>query len=119
MHVTETQIDELTRQFRIAVPAADIERKVETRLAELAQTVRLPGFRPGKVPIALVRRRFGDSVKSEIVEEAINESSRAVITDRGIRVALPPRVELASTPGQGDLEYVMAVELLPEVTPPD
>ena len=119
MQVTETQIDELTRQFRIAVPAADIERKVETKLNELAHSVRLPGFRPGKVPVALLRKRYGASVKSEVVGEAINETSQAVISDRGIRVAMPPRVELAESPQQGDLEYTMAVEVLPEITPPD
>src|SRR5512143_7393 len=119
MQVTETQIDELTRQFRIAVPAADIERKVETKLSELAHSVRLPGFRPGKVPVAILRKRYGASVKSEVVGEAINETSQAVISDRGIRVAMPPRVELAESPHQGDLEYTMAVEVLPDVTPPD
>ena len=119
MQVIETQIDELTRQFRIAVPAADIERKVETKLNELAHSVRLPGFRPGKVPVALLRKRYGASVKSEVIGEAIDETSQAVISDRGIRVAMPPRVELAESPEQGDLEYTMAVEVLPEVTPPD
>jgi trigger factor len=119
MQVIETQIDELTRQFRIAVPAADIERKVETKLNELAHSVRLPGFRPGKVPVALLRKRYGASVKSEVIGEAIDETSQAVISDRGIRVAMPPRVELAESPDQGDLEYTMAVEVLPEVTPPD
>ena len=120
MQVIETQIDELTRQFRIAVPAADIERKVETKLNELAHSVRLPGFRPGKVPVALLRKRYGASVKSEVIGEAIDETSQAVISDRGIRVAMPPRVELAESPEQGDiLEYTMAIEVLPEVTPPD
>jgi trigger factor len=119
MQVTETQIDELTRQFRVAIPAADIERKVETKLNELSHSVRLPGFRPGKVPVALLRKRFGASVKSEVLEEAINETSQAVISERGIRVAMPPRVELAGSPEQGDLEYTMAVEVLPQITPPD
>jgi len=119
MQVTETQIDELTRQFHVAVPAADIERKVETRLLELAQTVKLPGFRPGKVPLGLLRKRFGASVISEVVEQAINESSQVVIGERNMRVAMQPRVELASVPEQGDLEYTLSVELLPEITPPD
>lgn len=119
MHVTETQIDDLTRQFHVTMPAADIERKVEARLGELAQTMRLPGFRPGKVPLGLMRKRFGAAVKSEVVEQTINESSQAVISERGLRAALPPKVELAALPEQGDLEYTLAVELLPEVTPPD
>lgn len=119
MQVTETQIDDLTRQFHVVMPAADIERKVEARLDELAHTMRLPGFRPGKVPVGLMRKRYGAAVKSEVVEKAINESSQAVISERGLRAALPPKVELADAPEEGDLSYTLAVELLPEITPPD
>ena len=119
MQVTETQIDDLTRQFHVVMPAADIERKVEARLGELAHTIRLPGFRPGKVPLGLMRKRYGAAVKSEVVEQTINESSQAVISERGLRAALPPKVELADTPEEGDLAYTLAVELLPEITPPD
>jgi trigger factor len=119
MNVTETQIDDLTREFRVNLPAVDIERKVEARLGELAQSMRLPGFRPGKVPVGLVRKRYGAAVKSEVVEQTINESSRTVISERGLRAALPPKVELAALPEAGDIEYTMAVELLPEIAPPD
>ncbi len=119
MQVTETQIDDLTRQFHVVMPAAEIEQKVAARLDELAHTVRLPGFRPGKVPVGLMRKRYGAAVKSEVVEQAINESSQAVISERGLRAALPPKVELADAPEQGDLSYTLAVELLPEITPPD
>ncbi len=119
MQVTETQIDDLTRQFHVVMPAAEIEQKVAARLDELAHTVRLPGFRPGKVPVGLMRKRYGAAVKSEVVEQAINESSQAVISERGLRAALPPKVELADAPEEGDLSYTLAVELLPEITPPD
>lgn len=119
MQVTETQIDDLTRQFHVVMPAADIERKVEARLGELAHTIRLPGFRPGKVPLGLMRKRYGAAVKSEVLEQAINESSQAVISERGLRAALPPKLELAETPEEGGIAYNLAVELLPEITPPD
>ena len=122
MQVTETKIDELTREFRIAVPAADIERKFEKRLGELAHSVKLPGFRPGKVPVALLRKRYGETLRGEILEETINEATKSVIADRGIRPALPPRIEVApgsAAAGSGDLEYTLALEVLPEITPPD
>ncbi len=122
MQVTETKIDELTREFRIAVPAADIEQKFEKRLGELAHSVRLPGFRPGKVPVALLRKRYGETLRGEIVEQTINEATKSVIADRGIRPALPPRIEVApadAAAGSGDLEYTLALEVLPEITPPD
>ena len=69
MQVTETEIDELTRHFRVALSAEDIDRKVDIKLNELAHSARLPGFRPGKVPIALLRKRYGASVKNEVLEE--------------------------------------------------
>ena len=95
MQVTETKIDELTREFRVAVPAADIESKFEKRLGELAHSVRLPGFRPGKVPVPLLRKRYGETLRGEILEETINEATKSVIADRGIRPATPPRIEIA------------------------
>jgi trigger factor len=119
MQVTETQIDELTREYRVAVPAADVQKKVSARLASLAKTIRLPGFRPGKVPLKLVSKRFGHSVKNEAVEETINETSATVISDRGLRPATAPRFSIASAEDGQDLEYTMAVEILPEITPPD
>ena len=103
MQVTETEIDELTRHFRVALSAEDIDRKVDIKLNELAHSARLPGFRPGKVPIALLRKRYGASVKNEVLEEAISETSQAVISERGLRIALPPRVELAKRPEEGDI----------------
>lgn len=120
MQVTETKIDELTREFRIAVPAADIEQKFEKRLGELAHSVRLPGFRPGKVPVALLRKRYGETLRGEIVEETINEATKSLIAERGIRPATPPRIEVAAAAAvAGDLEYTLALEVLPEITPPD
>src|SRR5512134_3113180 len=103
MQVTETQIDELTRHFRVALSAADIEQKVDSKLSELAQSARLPGFRPGKVPVGLLRKRYGASLKHEALEEAVNQSSQAVISERGIRIAMPPRVELTQSPEQGEI----------------
>ena len=118
MQVTETKSDALSREFKITIPAAEIEQKFEQRLSKLAETVRLPGFRPGKVPLGLLRKRYGESLRGEIIEEAINESSQSVISDRGLRPALPPRVELNAGPEAPDLEYTMAVEVLPEIEQP-
>jgi trigger factor len=119
MDVTETRIDELTRQFRVAVPAADIERKIEEKLRDLSQTLRLPGFRPGKVPASLLRKRYADAVRMEVLETAISETSQAVISERGLRPAVRPDVHLADAADGEGLAFTMAVEELPEITPPD
>jgi trigger factor len=119
MDVSETRIDELTRQFRVAVPAADIERRIEEKLRELSQTLRLPGFRPGKVPASLLRKRYADAVRMEVLETAISETSQAVINERGLRPAVRPDVHLADAADGEGLAFTMAVEELPEITPPD
>jgi trigger factor len=119
MTVTETKNDGLTREFKIAVPAADIEQKMVDRLSTLGRTARIPGFRQGKVPLPLLRRRYGPAVRGEILEETVSESSRKVIADHGLRPALEPHIEVIAFEEQGDLEYRLALEVLPEVSQPD
>ena len=71
MQITETATDGLTHKYQITIGAADIDRRLASRYAEIAKTVRLPGFRPGKVPVSIVRQRFGNSVLSEVKIRAI------------------------------------------------
>src|SRR5690349_21227831 len=73
MQITETSADGLRREFKVVVPAEDIEKQLEGRLRELGQTVRLPGFRPGKVPLPLLKQRYGQSVLGEILEKAVSD----------------------------------------------
>ena len=74
MQITETKSEGLTREFKIVVPADAIESQVTTRLQELVHTVQLPGFRPGKVPVSLLRKRYGPSVMGEVLERTVNDS---------------------------------------------
>ncbi len=123
MQVTETLSDGLKRAFTVVVPAGDIESRRTARLADLGKTLRLPGFRPGKVPMTIVRQRYGTAVTAEVVEEQVNEATQKVMTDRGLRPAMQPKVEVISldTEGQGvkDLEFKVEMELLPEIAMPD
>ena len=91
MQVTETLSEGLKRGFAITVPAADIEDKRTKRLNELGKTVKLPGFRPGKVPMAVVRQRYGGAVMSEVLEESVNTATQQVLTDRACAPPLSPR----------------------------
>jgi trigger factor len=119
MEVTESNIEGLSREFKVAVSAADVEQKIANRLTELARSVKLPGFRPGKVPVSLLRKRYGDALKGEVLEETVKESSATVISERGLRPAAQPKIEITSFDDGGDLEYTMAIDLLPEIDPPD
>ena len=119
MQVTETSVDGLKREFRIVVPAGELEDKVVSRLDELGRTIRLPGFRPGKVPMQILRRRYGPSVLGEVVESTVQGSSEDTIREHNLRPALPPKVDIVSFGEGADLEYKMLVEILPEIPEPN
>ena len=119
MQVTETLADGLKREFKVVVPAADIDRKIAERLTRLAASARLPGFRPGKVPTTLLKKRYGSSVMGEVLEQAVSDSSAETIRSRGLRPAMQPKVSIAKFNEGEDLEYTMALELLPEIEPVD
>ncbi len=119
MEVIENKVSDLAHEFNVAIPSAEIESRIAERLGTLARNARLPGFRPGKVPMSLLRKRYGESLRGEVLEEAVKESSAEVMTERGLRPALTPKIEITSFEPEGNLEYKMAVEVLPEITPPD
>lgn len=119
MQVTETSADGLKREFRITVPADELEGEISKRLDELGRAIRMPGFRPGKVPMPLLRRRYGSAVRGEVLEQQVQSTSAEAMQQHNLRPALPPRVEIVSSDEGADLEYKMSVELLPDMPPLD
>jgi trigger factor len=115
MQVTQVAADGLKREFRVVVPAGEIEERVQTRLKKLVQTVRLPGFRPGKAPISLLKKQYGRSVMGEVLEEAVDEGSRQAIDSNSLKPALRPKIEVKSFDEGKDLEFSLGLEVLPEV----
>ena len=119
MQVTETLHDGLKRGWSVTVPVADIEGKRTAKLQEIGRTVRLPGFRPGKVPLNIVRQRYGTAVMSEVLEESVNSATQQVLTERGLRAAGQPKVDVTQLDEKQDLQFNVEVELLPEIAMPD
>ena len=123
MQVTETLSEGLKRGFTVVVPGEDIETRRAARLADLGKTLRLPGFRPGKVPLPIVRQRFGNAVTAEVLEESVNQATEQMLTERKMRPAQTPKIDLVSTDiGAGaakDLEFKVEFELLPDIAMPD
>jgi trigger factor len=119
MQVTETNADGLKREFKVVVPAGQLEQRTENRLAEIAREVRLPGFRPGKVPMKIVRQKYGASILGEVLEAAVNEGTGSAIEQKGLKPAMQPKVEITSYAEGKDLEFTVALEVLPEITAMD
>ena len=119
MEVTETLSDGLRRSFAVVLPAAEIEGKRAARLKELGRTLQLPGFRPGRVPQNLVRQRYGMAVMSEVLDQSVQEATEQVLSDRGLRAATQPKVEVTQIEEKKDLAFNVDVELLPEIAMPD
>jgi trigger factor len=119
MQVTEINADGLKREFKVVVPAGQLEARTETRLAEIAREVRLPGFRPGKVPMKIVRQKYGASIMGEVLEAAVNEGTGSAIQEKGLKPAMQPKVEITSYAEGKDLEFTVALEVLPEITAMD
>ncbi|MFZ2208720.1 MAG: trigger factor [Porticoccaceae bacterium] len=116
MQVSLETTSELERRLTIGVPAAEIDSAVGERLEKAARTVRLNGFRQGRVPLRVVRQRFGASIRQEVVGEAMSRSFYDAVTREGVRPAGPPRIDpVRDQPGE-DLQYIAIFEIYPQVT---
>ena len=120
MQVTPTLTEGLKRSFTVVIPAADLQGRYDARLAEVSRDVKLPGFRPGKVPAAVIKQRFGESVQAEVTEKLVQESVRSLLEEQDIRPAMQPKVDLVSAGTDGkDLEFTLEMEILPEIPTPN
>jgi trigger factor len=123
MQVQETLSDGLKRQYQVVVPITELGAKVDERLAELKNRVQIPGFRPGKVPVAHLKRVYGKSVMAETIDALVSETNAKIVSDNGFRVATEPKVTLPTEEnevkdvieGKSDLTYTLALEILPKI----
>src|SRR5580658_6232418 len=115
MQVSLTATGGLERRLEVAVPAQAVTSEIETRLKQLARTSRLKGFRPGKAPLQVVRKQFGDQVRAEVVSDLMRKSFAEAVTKEHLTPAAGPRIEpIALDPGS-DLKYAAVFEVMPEV----
>lgn len=115
MQVKEIAQKGLTRELEVHVPATAIQEKRQARLIEVGKTVRLPGFRPGKVPMNVLEKKYGRAVMGEVLELVVNESSAQAMKDKNIRPAMQPKIEVKEFDEGKDLTYSMKLEVLPDV----
>ncbi len=117
MQTSLETIGQLERRLNVAVPLVEIETEVERRLARLAKNVKVPGFRPGKVPMKMVAQQYGPQVRSEVISDRVQASFNDAIREQNVRVAGYPRIEprpsASAAPDQ--LEFSAVFEVYPEV----
>ena len=115
----ETKRDGLKREFMLTIPAADIEARVNDEVKRLAPQVRMPGFRPGKVPANLIRKMHGDSLHQDALNTAVQAGVEQMLAEQGVRPALRPEVSLGSYEQGKDAKIAVEVEALPTVPTPN
>ncbi|MCA0434359.1 MAG: trigger factor [Proteobacteria bacterium] len=122
MNVTETLNTGLKREFQVVVNSDELARLAEARLAEMAGKAQIKGFRPGKVPVAHLKRLYGKSVMAEVVQKSLEDSTRTVFADRNLKPAYQPEVKLpeaedevnAVMDGKKDLSFSISGEVIPD-----
>ena len=127
MQVTETLNNGLKRQIKVTVPAKDMEAKLVERLSAAKDKVRINGFRPGKVPMAHIRKMYGKSFMAEVVNEILSDSSRSILEERGEKAAMQPEVTMTEDEkeaekilaGGADFEFSLDYEVLPPIEEKD
>jgi trigger factor len=124
MQVTETLSEGLKREYKVVVPAAELDAKVNARLDELKDRIRINGFRPGKVPVTHLKRMYGRSAMAEVIEATVRDTNNQIVTEHGYKLAADPKVTLPTEEdaikqliaGKTDLNYTMALEIVPPIT---
>ncbi|TGD73651.1 trigger factor [Mangrovimicrobium sediminis] len=115
MQVSIETTSGLERRLTVGVPAARVDSEVDERLKKAAKNVRLPGFRPGKVPMKVMRQRYGEGVRQEVLGEVMSQSFQEAVVQEKLRPAGQPSIEPRSLDAGKDLEYIATFEVLPEV----
>jgi len=119
MQVSVETTSGLGRRMTVEIPADQIDQQVETKLQQLARSVRLDGFRPGKVPLSVVKKRYGDQVRQEAAGELIASSYEQALQQESLRPAGDPHIEQTQNQPGKELQYVATFEVYPEVEPPE
>lgn len=114
MKVTVLKEEGLSKEYEVVIPAPTLDTEVEKRLKQEASNLALPGFRKGKVPMKVLKARYGRAVMGEVLEKTVNETNQKVFKDKDIKPAVQPRIEMDQEYDLGkDLKYTMKVDVLP------
>jgi trigger factor len=121
MEVSLSETGGLSRRLEVAVPATEVAKEVQQRLKRLSRTARLKGFRPGKAPLAVITKQFGEQVRAEVLSDLMRSSFAQAVSQEKLRPAAGPRIEPITLGPESDLKYAAHFEVLPEISigPPE
>ena len=119
MKISDKENNGLKRAYEVVISAAEVDIKVDAEILELQKTVKMPGFRPGKAPVSLLKKLHGKNLLGKVLEETVNESSAKVLEKKGDRPATQPKIEVVSFEEGKDLIYSMELEVVPDFDLPD
>lgn len=119
MEATTAQANELERRIDLSIAIADVEKVMEQRLKRMGKNMKVPGFRPGKVPFSIVRQQHGDQARHEVLSEELDRVFGETVTEKKMRVAGYPRIEPKTTESTTHIEFSAIFEIYPEFTPGD
>ncbi len=114
MQVSVENIGTLERKLTVTFPSDQYETQVSARIAEMGRTLRLKGFRPGKVPANVIRQRFGDQVRGEILSDLINSTLREAVQQEKLQPIANPAIDTTGKPVDGEIAYTATFEVMPE-----
>lgn len=117
--IKELQSDKLSTKFEITIAPEAVTKAIDQKLAEIAKTVKMDGFRPGKVPLSVVRKRYAESVRGEAMENAINTAVRGLINDKKLKPAMQPEINVEKFDDDNVLVFTMDVTHMPDIKLPD
>lgn len=123
MQVTQTLSQGLKQEFKVVLPAGDLAAKLQSQLSELQAKAQIKGFRPGKAPVAHLKKLYGKSIMGDVLQAAVNEANRKIVEEHKLRIALEPKLDFPggqeevekALEAQGDFSYVVTFETLPAI----
>lgn len=115
MQIDELKNEGLTREYKVTLDKDELDRRIDTILADVRDKVRMKGFRPGKAPMSLLRRLHGEAARSQAVEESVRESTDKLFQDKGVRPATQPQIELGEVTEDAGFDFTVSAEILPDI----
>lgn len=115
MNITELKSEGLKKEFKITIASADFEKTVDDKIKQVAKSAKLPGFRAGKAPFAMLKKKYKDSVMGEALDDAVRSSVAELVKDKNLRPATKPDVKITAFEEGKDIEFDVSIDNLPEI----